>query len=86
MKTSEVPAELIAILDRYAGKEHSQSGSVVTALAEILTVHAEMLGAQHRATRTVLAERERELLLWKGPCSNFTCRLHYAHAGPCDCD
>lgn len=34
------------------------------------------------ATKAVLAERERELLNLKGPCS--TCRLHYAHAGPCD--
>lgn len=33
------------------------------------------------ATRAVLAERERELLELKGPCS--TCRLHYAHSGPC---
>lgn len=32
----------------------------------------------------VLAERERELLELKGPCSNKACRLHYAHAGPCD--
>lgn len=37
-----------------------------------------------QATRFVLAERERELLLLKGPCSNRDCRLHYAHAGPCD--
>jgi hypothetical protein len=36
------------------------------------------------ATKAVLAERERELLELKGPCSNRNCRLHYAHAGPCD--
>ncbi len=35
------------------------------------------------ATRAVLAERERELLELKGPCS-APCRLHYAHSGPCD--
>lgn len=35
------------------------------------------------ALRFVLAERERELLELKGPCSNALCRLHYAHAGPC---
>ena len=40
--------------------------------------------AQLRAVRAVLAERERELLDLKGPCSLETCRLHYAHAGPCD--
>jgi hypothetical protein len=31
----------------------------------------------------VLADRERELLELKGPCSNSTCPLHYAHSGPC---
>lgn len=34
--------------------------------------------------RVVLADRERELLEIKGPCSVETCRLHYAHSGPCD--
>lgn len=34
------------------------------------------------AAKAVLADRERELLELKGPCS--TCRLHYAHSGPCD--
>ncbi len=37
-----------------------------------------------RATRAVLAERERELLELKGPCSSEDCVLHYAHSGPCD--
>jgi hypothetical protein len=32
----------------------------------------------------VLADRERELLEIKGPCSVRRCRLHYAHSGPCD--
>lgn len=36
------------------------------------------------ASRRVLADRERELLELKGPCSNKRCRLHYAHSGPCD--
>lgn len=35
------------------------------------------------AAKAVLAERERELLELKGPCSNKTCDLHYAHSGPC---
>lgn len=41
---------------------------------------------QHKfkAFQTVLADRERELLTLKGPCSNQDCRLHYAHSGPCD--
>lgn len=36
------------------------------------------------ATRSVLAERERELRAIKGHCSNATCSLHYAHYGPCN--
>ena len=40
--------------------------------------------AQRDAARAVLAERERELLELKGPCHTGGCRLHYAHAGPCD--
>jgi hypothetical protein len=35
------------------------------------------------AIRAVLAERERELLELKGPCSNEKCQLHFAHSGPC---
>lgn len=33
--------------------------------------------------RAVLAERDRELLEIKGPCSNKVCSFHYAHSGPC---
>jgi hypothetical protein len=36
------------------------------------------------AAKAVLADRERELLGLKGPCSAKGCRLHYAHSGPCD--
>ncbi|WP_346536963.1 hypothetical protein [Micromonospora sp. DPT] len=38
------------------------------------------------ALRRVLAERERELLELKGPCSVDRCSLHYAHSGPCEID
>ncbi len=34
--------------------------------------------------RAVLADRERELLDLKGPCSSAACVLHYAHSGPCN--
>lgn len=39
-----------------------------------------------QAVKSVLAEREAELLELKGPCSSHTqgCPLHYAHRGPCD--
>lgn len=40
--------------------------------------------SQRDAARFVCTERERELLEIKGPCSSKKCRLHYAHAGPCD--
>jgi hypothetical protein len=36
------------------------------------------------ALETVLRDREQELLEIKGPCSNKSCPLHYAHRGPCD--
>lgn len=44
---------------------------------------------EYRALVAKLADRERELLKLKGPCSGGTvgvgpCRLHYAHSGPCD--
>ena len=42
------------------------------------------LGPKLAAAKAVLAERERELLELKGPCSTKECRLHYAHSGPCD--
>lgn len=46
------------------------------------------LEAKLAAARFVCAERERELLAIKGPCSSKSegCVLHYAHAGPCDID
>jgi hypothetical protein len=47
MRADEVPAELIEILDRRAGRAHSRTGSVVTALAEILTRHREMVEAEY---------------------------------------
>lgn len=43
MKPEEIPAELKEILDRRAGKDHSAKGSVMSALAEILTRYREML-------------------------------------------
>ena len=42
MKVEEVPAELLEILDAHAGKLHSRTGSVATALAEILTAYEAM--------------------------------------------
>lgn len=35
------------------------------------------------AAKAILADRERELMTLKGPCSTTGCRLHYAHSGPC---
>jgi hypothetical protein len=42
MTPEEVPAELKDILDRRAGKTHSQTGTVMQALAEILTRYDEL--------------------------------------------
>ena len=52
--------------------EYSEDARLATAEAKLA------------ATRAVCAERERELLALKGPCSNRNCSLHFAHAGPCD--
>jgi len=43
MSPEEIPADLKAILDKAAGKEHSASGSVMACLAEILTAHDAMV-------------------------------------------
>lgn len=37
MTPDEVPQELIDIVDRLAGREHSRAGPVVACLAEVLT-------------------------------------------------
>lgn len=36
------------------------------------------------ATKSVLKDREKELLKLKGPCPLESCPLHYAHSGPCN--
>lgn len=48
MRAQEVPAELVALLDEAAGREHSESGGVRTALAAILTRYREMVLAEAR--------------------------------------
>lgn len=42
MQVSDIPQELLDILDERAGKRHSREGSVVRCLAEILTRYDEM--------------------------------------------
>jgi hypothetical protein len=42
MKAEEIPPELTGILDRAAGMNHSRTGSVMRALAEILTRYDEI--------------------------------------------
>lgn len=39
---------------------------------------------KYEAVKAVLADREKELLALKGPCSSLGCPLHYAHSGPCN--
>jgi hypothetical protein len=59
-----------------------------TAAAKVRTpvnpVDSPVPAHKHRATVSVLAQREAELLALKGPCTTPDCRLHYAHSGPCD--
>lgn len=43
MIAEEIPGELVEILDRRAGREHSRDGSVLRTLAEILTRHEDIV-------------------------------------------
>jgi hypothetical protein len=43
MNVEEIPPELKEMLDRLAGKVHSDQGKVMEALAEILTAHADIV-------------------------------------------
>lgn len=52
------------------------------AMGEVVGVHGARALTLSAAV-AILAERERELLELKGPCSNTKCRLHYAHSGSC---
>jgi len=62
-----------------------KAAEIEAGLATAKSDTPEYLLAKLKAARFVCAERERELLELKGPCSNDACRLHYAHSGPCDC-
>jgi hypothetical protein len=42
VESTEIPQELVDILDARAGKVHSRTGVVLTTLAEILTKYEEM--------------------------------------------
>lgn len=66
---------------------HKTSPEDNVSIADPIAISAQLreirdLKAKLAAAKAVLADRERELLELKGTCS--TCRLHYAHSGPCD--
>lgn len=46
--------------------------------------HTEHPNAPSEGLRSILQERERELLEAKGHCRNTYCSLHCAHSGPCN--
>lgn len=73
-------------LDDLSGFDHWWGGIDRAIQREIRSDLAKAIekAAKVSATMAVLADRERELLELKGPCSNAACRLHYAHSGPCD--
>jgi hypothetical protein len=52
MTPTEIPQELIDLLDERAGKKHSREGRVLSTLAEILTRYDE-LKAHPYTTRTI---------------------------------
>jgi hypothetical protein len=43
VRPDEIPAELVTILDTVAGRQHSEDGTVLTALAQILTRHRQLV-------------------------------------------
>lgn len=73
MKPEDIPPELKKMLDEAAGKEHSATGSVMTALAEILTAHeeswmpvVESLRGQLRHSRQVVETLRRLVQEYQG--------------------
>lgn len=53
MSPEDIPADLKAILDKAAGKEHSAEGPVMACLAEILTAHGAMVSSRVPGTSPV---------------------------------
>jgi hypothetical protein len=69
----DIPAELRPLfIQTVKAAQHVQEGDI------------KQLYAKLRTAKAVLADRERELLDLKGPCTSDWCRLHHAHSGPCD--
>jgi hypothetical protein len=58
----------------------SMNSDFIVDYAELSNLLVTQLGS----ARAILAERERELLELKGPCTLKSCKLHYAHSGPCN--
>jgi hypothetical protein len=56
MKADAIPQELRDIVDQAAGKKHSDDGYVMTALAEVLTVHERELQQRIRIQRAVITQ------------------------------
>lgn len=59
MTPEEIPAEIKEILDRLAGKDHSAEGPVMACLAEILTLHIDLV--MRDATMTQWEEMLRDV-------------------------
>jgi DNA-binding XRE family transcriptional regulator len=71
MTPEEVPQELIAILDRAAGRQHSRTGPAVACLAEILT-----------ATQPVIIREPGDLAgrLYAGRTAQGLSQMRFAYA------
>lgn len=69
MKPEDIPPSLKKLLDDRAGKDHSRTGSVMSALAEILTLHEQMV------------RREVASLLVKELCARHS---HNCQDAPCE--
>lgn len=66
MTPAEIPAELIAILDRAAGREHSRTGSVAACLAEILGRYDQLKAeAWHNAAQDRIGRHHLQPSCWR---------------------
>ena len=85
---TEVVADKLAALDELTDGDGFTYSWFDMERADLARELAEALAAAGygpvRGMRTVLADREAELLNLKGPCRAPGCRLHYAHRGPCN--
>ena len=82
MKDSQPVRDALVTTHLLAGAEKLEGAEAIEALEKFQAAY-ERTNIRPHVAAAILAERERELLELKGPCSNEKCGLHYAHSGTC---